>query len=142
MTPLAASGWQLSKLKDRSKMPPRTASDGIYREHFVPGPPKFESLSETFGPINLPDITSPVAFGGMQNATKYCKKGASNGSGVDKSSTIRLLFAPKSSKFAQTHRSTCSTTRPDTTLLATSRRLLWKFEQRPKMPLPTICVEY
>ena len=50
MTSLPTSGWQLSKFKKRSKMPPSTDSGGICRERFKWGPANSTRLSWTIGP--------------------------------------------------------------------------------------------
>ena len=57
MTSLATtSGWQLSKFKKPSKIPPPPASGGISRERYKQGLPNFTHLSGTTGPTNLPHV--------------------------------------------------------------------------------------
>ena len=60
--------------KKPSTMPPQMASVGISQERFKRGSPNFTRLLGTTGSINLPDMTSLVASGRLQNAIKYCTK--------------------------------------------------------------------
>ena len=69
MTSLAALGWQLSKFKKRSKMPPLTALGGIFQELFKLN---FTGISWTIIPTNEPDVTSVAVSGWQQKAIKYC----------------------------------------------------------------------
>ena len=55
-------------------MPLQTASGGMFREGFKRGSPNFTWVSGTIGPPNLPDMTSLVVSGRLQNANKYCTK--------------------------------------------------------------------
>ena len=60
--------------KKLSKMPPQTASGGISWEWFKRGSPNFTQLSRITGATNLPDMTSLVASGRLQNTIKYWTK--------------------------------------------------------------------
>ena len=61
--------------KQSSKMSPQMASGGISRERFKRGSPNFtQKLSRTTSPKNLPDTTSLVTSGRVQNPIKYCTK--------------------------------------------------------------------
>ena len=55
-------------------MTPQAASGGISRERFKGGSPNLTRLSGGTGPINMPDMTSLVASGRLQNTIKYCIK--------------------------------------------------------------------
>ena len=57
-----------------SKMPPQTASGGISGERVKQGSPNFKQLSGITGPTNVPDMTSLITSGRLQNAIKYCTK--------------------------------------------------------------------
>ena len=60
--------------KKPSKMPPYTASGVISREKFMRGSPNFTRLSGTNVHKNLPDMTSLISSGRLQNAIEYWTK--------------------------------------------------------------------
>ena len=70
ITSLLTSGRNQLQRKKTSKMHPQAASGGILRERFKRGSPNFTRFSRTTGPTNLPDMTSLVASGRLQNAIK------------------------------------------------------------------------
>ena len=68
MTSLSTSYRKLSR-KEKNVA---TISGGIGRQQFKPGSRNFTHLSGAIGHTEVPDITSLVASGRLQNAIKYC----------------------------------------------------------------------
>ena len=81
-----------ARAKRQSKMPLQTAPGGISRESLKRRSPNFTLLSGMTGPTQVPDMTSPVACGRLQNVTKYLTKVTRETGPAGQSQIIRPLF--------------------------------------------------
>ena len=72
-------------------MPPPAASCRISRERFKRGSRNFTSISGTYGPTNLPDMTLLASCSRLQKVIIYCTKVRKTGAGGKESNSSAIV---------------------------------------------------